>query len=520
MELDSAEAWGSLIPLANTQPLPTYTLTQSEILVGRNAECVICINDKRLSGKHCTLSKTGDKITLKDLSTNGTFLGDKKIGKNNEVELVHSSEIWLLTASKVPTLETIGFRLEVVAAKKEEQKRKEEEEKAKAEKEKEREKEEEEARKKREAEAEKKKEQDKAASSFAQSIKDQITCPFCFEIMSIPVAIQPCNHRFCGGCLTDLVNSKKDTCIQCRKEITTAVRDAAFTSIIDDYLKSHPEEKRDPKEEEDLKAKNIFGFDPINVHEKIHGKTAVVVEKKKAEPPASTSRRGRGRKLVRASSDLSASDDDTKDKCRECVVARDGFQCSATQVHVGCHTCGKLIAQRDDPDLNQCCAICTTYYCNLYYPPCKVGTKLVRLEDRREGCKIDAELLRGNKFEFEIIRNHLLEKKLNSKNLFDHMLEVVAKGKFAYLMDRKIMKVPPLVPKEVKLQKGSAICDLCWHDLWFQMVFQYRLEIAGQLPSAVRDRPVCYWGINCRTMDHNVDHAKRYSHCIYQTRFS
>ena len=133
--------------------------------------------------------------------------------------------------------------------------------------------------------------------------------------MSIPVAVQPCNHRFCGGCLTELVNSKKDTCIQCRKEITTAVRDAAFTSIIDDYLKTHPHEKRDPKEEQDLKAKNIFGFDPINVHERIHGKA---VGKKKAEK-APTRSRGRGR-AFRASSDLSASDDDEGDKCRECVV--------------------------------------------------------------------------------------------------------------------------------------------------------------------------------------------------------
>lgn len=106
------------------------------------------------------------------------------------------------------------------------------------------------------------------------------------------------------------------------------------------------------------------------------------MEKKKAEkaPPA---RRGRGRALVRASSDLSASDDDERDKCRECVVARDGFQCSATQVHIGCHTCGKLIAQRDDPALDQCCAICTTYFCNLYFPPCKAGSKLLKLTDRR-----------------------------------------------------------------------------------------------------------------------------------------
>lgn len=213
--------------------------------------------------------------------------------------------------------------------------------------------------------------------------------------MSIPIAIQPCNHRFCGGCLTELVNSKKDTCIQCRKEITTAVRDAAFTSIIDDYLKNHPDEKRDPKEEEELKAKNIFGFDPFNVQEHIHGKAAV---KKKAEkaPPAD---RGRGRsRAARVASDLSASDDDEKDKCRECVVTRNGFRCSERQVHVGCHTCGKLIAQRDDPPLQQCCSLCTTYYCNLYFPPCKLGAKLTKLKECREKCKIDAELLRGNKF--------------------------------------------------------------------------------------------------------------------------
>ena len=94
--------------------------------------------------------------------------------------------------------------------------------------------------------------------------------------------------------------------------------------------------------------------------------------------------RGRGRgRVARMASDLSASDDDERDKCRECLVARDGFQCAATQVHVGCHTCGKLIAQRDDPALLQNCTICTTYYCNLYYPPCKVGAKLTKLEDRR-----------------------------------------------------------------------------------------------------------------------------------------
>ena len=155
LELQDTEAWGSLIPMANAQPLPTYSLTQSDILIGRNPECIICINDKRLSGKHCTLSKLGDKYTLTDLSTNGTFIGDKKVGKGNSVEVSHLNEIWLLTANKVPVNEVIGFRLELVAAIKDLNKRKEEDEKNKVEAEKKKA-EEEEQRKKDEAERKKK----------------------------------------------------------------------------------------------------------------------------------------------------------------------------------------------------------------------------------------------------------------------------------------------------------------------------------------------------------------------------
>ena len=92
------------------------------------------------------------------------------------------------------------------------------------------------------------------------------------------------------------------------------MRDAAFTSIIDDYLIKYPSEKRDPVEEEDLKKKNIFGYDPVDIQEKIHGRKA---PKKKAAPAPPPARRGRAsRRPVRANSDLSASDDDDDGRCR------------------------------------------------------------------------------------------------------------------------------------------------------------------------------------------------------------
>lgn len=334
--------------------------------------------------------------------------------------------------------------------------------------------------------------------------------------MHCPVSVQPCNHRFCGACLTKLVNSKKGECIQCRKEIMTAVKDASFNSIIDDYLKSHPDEKRDPKETEEMDKESIFTFDPTDVYAIINGKKPI---KKKVEPPPpARGRRGR-RVLARVSSDLSASDDD-EERCRECMTERNGFRCGARQNHVACITCAKLIAQRDDPSLHQNCLLCTSYFCNLYYPPCaKSGIKLKLLNNRRGDCKIDADLLRANQFEFEALRNYLISKKLTSKEVFDDVVKDIEKKKFAYIVDKKIMKVGPIASREVKLEADSAVCDNCWKDLWFQMVFHYREKIHDSLPANVRDRPTCYWGINCRTMDHNRDHAKRYNHMVYQTRF-
>jgi len=49
------------------------------------------------------------------------------------------------------------------------------------------------------------------------------------------------------------------------------------------------------------------------------------------------------------------------------------------------------MANRDDPDLHQYCVICTTNFCNLYFPPCsRSGVKLELLKNKKSGVKIDA----------------------------------------------------------------------------------------------------------------------------------
>lgn len=56
-----------------------------------------------------------------------------------------------------------------------------------------------------------------------------------------------------------------------------------------------------------MTKRNIFGFDPLDIQSIIKGK---IPKKIKAEPSASRRGRGRNSAAIRASSDLSASDDD------------------------------------------------------------------------------------------------------------------------------------------------------------------------------------------------------------------
>lgn len=86
---DLPEPWAKLSPIASSQVLPVYELNDPIVSIGRNADCIVKILDKRLSGKHCSISFDKDlkKIHLTDESTNGTFIGINKIGKGKTEEL-------------------------------------------------------------------------------------------------------------------------------------------------------------------------------------------------------------------------------------------------------------------------------------------------------------------------------------------------------------------------------------------------------------------------------------------------
>lgn len=52
--------------------------------------------------------------------------------------------------------------------------------------------------------------------SFAENIKELVTCPICFEIFESPKMLK-CMHTFCGACTDNLIACNKIECPQCRE---------------------------------------------------------------------------------------------------------------------------------------------------------------------------------------------------------------------------------------------------------------------------------------------------------------
>ncbi|MEI2777927.1 MAG: FHA domain-containing protein [Tetrasphaera sp.] len=63
-------------PLAGTR----IPLADTDVLIGRNPECLLVLDDDFASGRHAALVRTADGWAVEDLgSTNGTFVDDIRI---------------------------------------------------------------------------------------------------------------------------------------------------------------------------------------------------------------------------------------------------------------------------------------------------------------------------------------------------------------------------------------------------------------------------------------------------------
>ena len=97
----NTDIWARLV---STQPsYPNVDIVKNEVLFGRRDDVDVIVKDGAISSTHCRLwreAKTDDEdqpsvgnVYLEDLSTNGTFIKDVRVGKGNTVPITSGTEV-------------------------------------------------------------------------------------------------------------------------------------------------------------------------------------------------------------------------------------------------------------------------------------------------------------------------------------------------------------------------------------------------------------------------------------------
>lgn len=67
---------------------------RKEVVIGRDTDCDVVVNDTKASRKHCKLTRNENEVLLEDLgSKNGTFVGGQRISGPTILQLNQSFKV-------------------------------------------------------------------------------------------------------------------------------------------------------------------------------------------------------------------------------------------------------------------------------------------------------------------------------------------------------------------------------------------------------------------------------------------
>ena len=453
-------AWGQL--RAASGDALVLEMDGGPYTLGRAESCTLRLTDNKVSGVHARLSHDGANAILEDLSSNGTFVNGTKVGKGRLRVLLNDDEI-AIVAPSVASDSSTKFRFVLLAG----------------------------------AAAEATSAAVAAAATAAaagissaapsaattsgagassaasgsasaddgSALEKELICGICQDLMHRPVALQPCMHSFCGACFSEWMK-RKIQCPQCRQPVRIVSRNHALANIVDTYLSSHPDKRRDSEELARLDKEDTLGNQPKQLRKRD---------------------RDDGGELGELSDDDDGDDDDGEDGDDDDY---DG------------HIMGHLLLQEMQQQMRRVHAQRTPC------AQCQHPTEdhlLTPLRTRRPAVLTPSAL--GNGFERDVLTTYLSGK---GKGIADLYIECLARAEAGTMIVRDIIG---MVPGVAVPDLDGPTCHRCYERIFDSLVFQYRAELsAADLPDAVTRRSDCWHGIGCRTQIHNRQHAERLNH--------
>eukprot|EP00742_Colponemidia_sp_Colp-10_P007413 GILJ01007980.1.p1 GENE.GILJ01007980.1~~GILJ01007980.1.p1 ORF type:complete len:538 (+),score=49.30 GILJ01007980.1:40-1614(+) len=494
--------WGKLMSL-NPTKASNILLDKDTVTIGRRDENDAVIADARVSSNHCSVSRVTEmkdgmsvvSFVLCDVSSNGTFVNNKKVGKNITIALKNGDEVVLLPESKVGKPDLLGYVFKTL-------KRTHSEVTDPG------------------SEPDTKKAKLERSDTFTQSMLEDLTCSICTEVIYRCVAAIPCLHNFCGACLSDWLARATD-CPKCRQSVTEVHRNHTLNNVVSTFLSAHPEYQRpdDEKKELDLKDKITADAVPISALNSALKTVPVASVVDIHDDDASDEYRD---DEYREDDDMydedEGDDEQDEDRCLQCATpAADGYQCDQNSPsHETCRYCYRPFPKRANADNIQCVG-CKSHFCEQYWGTCPNKgpiSNFSKLSDHTFAA-LPANVLYSNPYERQVLEQVLTNKGKSVQDMFQEMLVQLDANNWSYPFSQHVLGV--VASSAVK--SDSYLCTRCAAVVFLDLCYRYRQSLNDdELPAEAQNRSNCWYGKNCRTQTHNLNHAKRLNHICEQTR--
>ncbi|PBJ80499.1 hypothetical protein BCY84_01313 [Trypanosoma cruzi cruzi] len=483
------ESWERLAPSANGPlvarlvPLSADGAELSAIdlyrdvgrmMLGRSqqlfAECRIGVAS--VSAQHCELAVNPGslKVTIRDFSTNGTFLNGNRLKKGVEVELRSGDRVFLTNPANEskPDAPSVEFVFQRVSS-----------------------------------------------EIKVDVLEEELTCPVCRGLFIRPCSAIPCLHVCCAACISQWIDDGHKSCVQCRANIWEVRPAHKIQSCVEELLKSNPQLARSDAELHEFAKNDTIPQGGKNLRKRPHDEASEDNSNTSSSPQDSDGSDSLHYSETR-SNDSHVLDGNPRHSCRHCRGASsvDGFRCPTDAPHRHCRACGTSFPYRPLCSRPQNCQMCGATYCNLYYEGeggCRafLNGHLVRPKDGTPIRTMPRTVFGGNTVEQNILSDYL-----STKGISLGMVWLECMEKF-----RAREWVPNIVCANGQLTEDSPLCVKCMNAVVDSLLFFYRLKVPRhELPESVTKRPNCWYGDKCRTQFHKVQHAKRYNHACYQEK--
>ncbi|KPI83809.1 hypothetical protein ABL78_7143 [Leptomonas seymouri] len=476
--------------------LPTLELRQDSgtIVVGRGKELSADHRIEgcdKLSARHCEFIV--DPITLRmhlrDISTNGTFVNGVRAVKNELVELQNGDKISLTrpaaaaegahgehptaNSAAVPDVAANGRAVFIV--------------------------------------------QRLRRETTKADMLAELTCSICRGVFHRPCSVLPCMHVFCAGCISEwLRQGTHHSCPECREPITDVRPTHRLQNCADQFLLSDPGSCRPAEDLAALDAADTIPPTGLKLSKRQRHSSSDKDFDEDADGESSVGSAHDDTTHVVRHSELRYVNSIglTAVHCEECDTPGpiDGFQCPAGGPHLLCCACAQPFAERPLCGRPQRCHLCNTAYCHLYRAGGCTGDSLRPFRPIKEHKPVEIlppQAFGGNTIEQSILSTYLASNNIFVKDIWTTTLAKMEAGEW----------MPDMVLINGTMSIDSAVCQRCAVKVFAELLFHYRRSIpADALPESVTKRSNCWYGKECRTQYHKMQHAQNFNHVCYQEK--